>query len=252
MLRVKGWVDFQHYKDRRPPWIKLHRELLENFRWHRLTSDSKALAICIWLVACEYKDPKAGLVTDNAEELAFRARMDELIVVQSIKQLIQEGFLEHVDDGENDLLAPCYQPATTETETKTYRQEVEDKDSCVKKFSEMFLEFWELYPRQRRGDKDQAYRAWKKVLKDEKSTERKILDGLDRYRNSREVKEGYSKGAAAWLNAGKYNDNYEEPTSDNTKSYSSTIIDATSRAGLQLSIREDEERISENKAIGAD
>jgi len=28
MLRVKNWGKFQHYKDRNPPWIKLHRGLL--------------------------------------------------------------------------------------------------------------------------------------------------------------------------------------------------------------------------------
>ena len=118
MLRVRGWSKFQHYKDRRPPWLKLHVELLANFKWHKLSSDSKALAICIWIVACEHDDPKSGLVTDDPEELAFRAQMDEKVVVQSIKQLIQQGFIEHIETDASDLLAPCYQLAAPEAEAE--------------------------------------------------------------------------------------------------------------------------------------
>jgi hypothetical protein len=35
-LRVKNWAEFQHYRSRRPPWIKLHRGLLDDYAWHRL------------------------------------------------------------------------------------------------------------------------------------------------------------------------------------------------------------------------
>jgi hypothetical protein len=28
--RVKDWTKFQHFKDRRPPWIKLYRDILDN------------------------------------------------------------------------------------------------------------------------------------------------------------------------------------------------------------------------------
>jgi hypothetical protein len=35
-LRVKNWAEFQHYRHRRPPWIKLHHGLLDDFAWHRL------------------------------------------------------------------------------------------------------------------------------------------------------------------------------------------------------------------------
>jgi len=146
MLRVKGWSDFQHYKDRRPPWIKLHRELLENFKWHKLTSDSKALAICIWILACEHEDPEAGLVSDNAEELSFRARMDEKVVFQSIKQLIQHGFLEHQPSDASDLLAPCYQLATPETETEaeaeSYSEETETDSVSDLKEIELAIKLW--------------------------------------------------------------------------------------------------------------
>jgi hypothetical protein len=41
--RVKNWTQFQHYRHRRPPWIKLHHGLLDDFAWHRLPEASRAL-----------------------------------------------------------------------------------------------------------------------------------------------------------------------------------------------------------------
>ena len=35
-LRIKNWAEFQHYRTRRPPWIKLHRGLLDDYAWHCL------------------------------------------------------------------------------------------------------------------------------------------------------------------------------------------------------------------------
>ena len=53
ILRVKGWARFQHYKHRRPPWIRLYRELLDDVTWHRLPVASRALAPMLWLLASE-------------------------------------------------------------------------------------------------------------------------------------------------------------------------------------------------------
>lgn len=123
MLRVKNWSKFQHYKNRRPPWIKLHRDLLEKKEWHKLSYASRALAISIWLIASEHTDPSSGIVTADHEDLAFRARMKEVDVVNSIKELIKFGFIEHIDDAQPDLLAPCYQDATPESESESERED---------------------------------------------------------------------------------------------------------------------------------
>ena len=34
ILTVRNWSDFQHYKDRSPPWIRLHRDLLDNYEFN--------------------------------------------------------------------------------------------------------------------------------------------------------------------------------------------------------------------------
>jgi hypothetical protein len=52
-LRVKNWTEFQHYKDRNPPWIKLHRTLLDDYEFSRLQDASKAHLMLIWLFASQ-------------------------------------------------------------------------------------------------------------------------------------------------------------------------------------------------------
>jgi hypothetical protein len=66
--------------------------------------------------------------------------------------------------------------------------------------------FWELYPRQRRGDKTKSYDAYCKAL--EKDTPENILDGLKDYSKSDEVAKGYAKGCQAWLNDSRWLNDY--------------------------------------------
>lgn len=50
-FKVKNWDNFQHYKDRNPPWIKLHNHLLDNYEFECLPDASKAHLLCIWMLA---------------------------------------------------------------------------------------------------------------------------------------------------------------------------------------------------------
>ena len=71
-----------------------------------------------------------------------------------------------------------------------------------------FNEFWEQYPRQRRGSKQKAEAAYRSALK-RGADEKDILSGLLRYACSDEVSRGYAKGAAAWLNDDRWTIEYE-------------------------------------------
>ena len=50
-LSIKNWDEFQHYKDRNPPWIKLHNTLLEDYDFECLPDASKGHLLCIWMLA---------------------------------------------------------------------------------------------------------------------------------------------------------------------------------------------------------
>ena len=88
--KVKNWAAFQHYKDRSPPWIKLHRELLDDFAFTSLPLASKALAPLLWLLAAETQD---GSVSLDAEWLAWRLRIAVSDVEAGLSPLIEKGFL---------------------------------------------------------------------------------------------------------------------------------------------------------------
>ena len=111
-LKPKKWGDFQHYKDRCPPWIKLHRDLLNNRDFMRLPIASKALAPLLWLLASESKD---GVFDASVEELVFRLRLTEKEIKDGLKALLEGGFFENA----SNTLAGGKQPAIPETETET-------------------------------------------------------------------------------------------------------------------------------------
>jgi hypothetical protein len=106
-LIPKNWDNFQHYKHRSPPWIKLHKNLLDDMAFQRLPIASKALAPMLWLLASESND---GAITMSPEEIAFRLRMSEKDVISAIKPLIDNGFF--IED--SNMLANRLQDATTE------------------------------------------------------------------------------------------------------------------------------------------
>ena len=52
-LAVKNWKDFQHYGKRNPPWIKLHRPLLDDYAFCSLPDVAKGHLMLLWLIASQ-------------------------------------------------------------------------------------------------------------------------------------------------------------------------------------------------------
>ena len=116
--RVKNWGTFQHYKRRRPPWIKLHRTILDDYLFSRLPDASRALAPMLWMLASESGD---GSVSGDAEELAFRVRQPVAWTEKALKPLVDNGFLECLQDA-SAALAERKQDDHLETERETERE----------------------------------------------------------------------------------------------------------------------------------
>ena len=112
ILQPKNWAVFQHYKDRCPPWIKLHRDLLNDRVFMCLPLASKALAPLLWLLASESKD---GTFDGSQDELVFRLHITPKEYIDGVKPLIDKGFFIIA----SGVLAERYQLAIPETETET-------------------------------------------------------------------------------------------------------------------------------------
>ena len=115
ILKPKNWAVFQHYKDRCPPWIKLHRDLLNDRVYMCLPLASKALAPLLWLLASESKD---GTFDGSVDELVFRLHITPHDYEEGIKPLISKGFFIVA----SEVLADSYQLAIPETETERERE----------------------------------------------------------------------------------------------------------------------------------
>jgi len=111
LLQPKNWAIFQHYKDRCPPWIKLHRDLLNDRSYMRLPIASKAIAPMLWLLASESKD---GVFDGSLDELVFRLHITPKEYQDGVKPLIDNDFFILV----SGVLAERKQVAIPETETE--------------------------------------------------------------------------------------------------------------------------------------
>lgn len=129
-LTPKNWKVFQHYKDRCPPWIKLHRDLLNDRAFMSLSVASKALAPMLWLLASESAD---GSFDGSPEEIEFRTRMPIKEVHSSLKELISKGFF--VDA--SNMLAECLQDAIPERETETESETKKETDNKFAPLTEL-------------------------------------------------------------------------------------------------------------------
>jgi hypothetical protein len=122
ILTPKNWKEFQHYKDRAPAWIKLHRHLLDNYDFFCLPVASRALAPCLWLLASEYED---GKINATLDELAFRLRMTRGELADALSPLIEKGFFDA-----SEPLAERKQDAIPEREKEG--EEEREKDTVAK------------------------------------------------------------------------------------------------------------------------
>lgn len=107
-----------------------------------------------------------------------------------------------------------------------------NKDTNVSFVKNRFLEFWTIFPNQRKGSKEKAKKAYMVAM--QRDTEENIINGVHAYKLSDEVLSGYAKGAAAWLADDRWNNDYSiRPTKGNTngqKSKSDIADEAIKRA----------------------
>jgi len=148
-VRIKNWAKFQHFKDRRPPWVKLYRDILDDPEWHELDAEAAKILVMLWLLASEDETQEGKL--PDAKTIAFRIRMPINKVNQALTKL--EHWLYHSDI---NLISERYQHGLPETETETETKKETETDAL-----DGFDEFWMIYDK--KVEKPQAEKSWKRI-----------------------------------------------------------------------------------------
>ena len=113
-IKIKNWELHQHYKDRNPPWIKLHNTLLTDYEFSCLKDASKLQLIMLWVLASQLNNKIPNDEKWIGSKLNLRSKI-------KLKPLIDTGFIELYQDA-STTLADSKQDACLETETETYKK----------------------------------------------------------------------------------------------------------------------------------
>lgn len=85
---VPNWGKFQHYRDRRPPWVKTYTDLLDRDEYLALSSHQRGVLHGIWLAyASSDRHLRANTVT-------LSRRLNVRVSTQDIERLNRAGFIE--------------------------------------------------------------------------------------------------------------------------------------------------------------
>ena len=170
-MRIKNWNKFQHFKDRRPPWIKLHREILEQRDISAISDCSFRVLVGLWLLASEDEAMEGNL--PSIEDISFRLRMPESSIINSLSEL--ESFVEQDDI---TLISGRYQrdPLEKEVELEVKEErETEAKKSSKRSSNKIIYESWPELPSKPLFD------DWMEVRKAKKAKNTQTaIDGIGR------------------------------------------------------------------------
>jgi hypothetical protein len=194
-FKIKNWHKFQHFKDRRPPWIKLYRDILDDVDWHDLDPLAAKTLIMLWLIASENDGDLPDIRT-----ISFRLRMPEAQIKSLIFKL--KHYLDHDDI---NAISDRYQADTPETETETESEREKEAETKTRAARGKFDEFWSAYPR--KLGIGAAERAWKKATKDDDAD--RIIARVKDYGWSKDPQ--YIPHPATWLNQKRWLDDPPKP-----------------------------------------
>ncbi len=139
-LTPKDWTEFQHYKDRSPPWIKLHKSLLNNFEFNRLPVASRALAPLLWLLASEYE---GGIIDASEDKLCFRLHVTKQELYEALHPLVEAEFFS-LEQVASTTLAPCKQSARLEREETETQVEKRERKKDTGKSLTLLPDVWSV------------------------------------------------------------------------------------------------------------
>jgi len=163
-LEIKNWRTYQHYSDRRPPWIKLHDSILDDYEFSHLTETARLVYLLMLLLAGK---------TDNAiprdmEWISRKVHVGVKETQNAVETLVSQRFvlIASCKHSDSKALSPRARARASDSASVLTSVSEEKKEGIVKGrkavvYSPEFMEFWAAYPRQ--AGKGDAWAAWQKI-----------------------------------------------------------------------------------------
>jgi hypothetical protein len=210
-IRIKNWANFQHYRDRNPPWIKLHRRLLDDREFFNLDGACVKTLVLLWILAAETTDGHLPAI----EDIAFRLRIDSKLLASQISQLNHWIIVDA-----SVMLADCLHDASdmhtnaipeTETETETETENRVTRARAHDVVDHEFDTFWKTYPK--KSGKKAALKAFQKARKSGMPSIDGVVAAIEQQRSCDQWKRDngqYIPNPTTWLNQGRWDDELKE------------------------------------------
>ena len=137
-MQIKNWSKFQHFKDRRPPWIKLYRDILDDMDWHELSGDDAKMLVMLWLIGSEDEGRLPDIKT-----IAFRLRLSAKEVEKSVSRLghwlISERYHDDINESQKNSVAEQLNTVADIETPRRDREETEKETEKEKRRSATFV-----------------------------------------------------------------------------------------------------------------
>jgi hypothetical protein len=152
-FKIRNWERFQHYSDRTPQWVKLHREILSSEDWMMGSDETRLLMIVLILLAAQQGD--AGYIEVMSVE--YIKLFGALRFDPDLQPLLDSRFIETI---EGEI------PKSKSKRVKSEKILQKNKEG-IRAFADStgFDEFWKVYGPH--GSKYAAQWAWYDTLDDD-------------------------------------------------------------------------------------
>lgn len=125
ILTLKNWHEFQHYKDRDPTWVKLHRNIMTSESWVLGTDMSRLVQLASMMLAARY-DNKIPYRFDLLKKVTH-LDCNESAFKKAIAYLAETNFLEIQEVTEEKTELEHSASTTLATRSSEERREEESR-----------------------------------------------------------------------------------------------------------------------------
>ena len=214
-LSVKNYERYQHYTQRRPPWVKLYWTLLDDEKFVRLSLANRGLYCHFILLASRY----ANHIPYDLDHIQMMLRLSEK---PDVTLLINAGF----------LLASRYKRASNtlgldEDDARPLVQRTEDREQRTEEEQTIavFEQFWNAYPKRngKRVGRQKTLGLFLKLTPEDRPI---TIQAAINYSRSERVLSGYSKDPERFLKDEFWRD-WVEPESSKTDHAREAFLKAT-------------------------